>query len=428
MSAPVDPGVTARGSARWSTRGQPAAVAAVARMVVGPTPHAVLLVGPPAVGKTTLAEDLAAALLCQASDPADRPCRACRGCRLVAAGNHPDLHRLAPEGPGGQVVIGDTREAKAARGVRDLVRDLALLPIESGARVAIVEGAAQMNEDAQNALLKTLEEPPSGVTIVLCVDREELLLPTVRSRCARIRLGPAGPREIEALLGDLGLADPSTAGRLARLAEGRPGVAVAYARAPGAVAIRDEIARTLLDLLPQTRSRRLAAARQLLGRAGDLAEALAGSAAAPVAQARGRPRRSTGRQAISPSTAGSDTAAPEPSAGGEAGTGESTESDATRLTAAERRRAARQLLTIWRDLARDLAVVGIGGAAGRRAVHDVALLEELESAASGLPPGVVAAFLARLDRVAESVAGNVSPELAVDVLVLAWPSTRRVAA
>jgi DNA polymerase-3 subunit delta' len=427
MSAPVEPRVTAPGRARWSTRGQPSALAAVARMVAGPTPHAVLLVGPPAVGKTTLAEDLAAALLCEASDIGDRPCRACRGCRLVAAGNHPDLHRLAPEGPGGQVVIGDAREARAARGVRDLVRDLALLPIEGGARVAIVEGAAQMNEDAQNALLKTLEEPPAGVTIVLCVDREELLLPTVRSRCARIRLGPAGPREIEALLGDLGLADAATAGRLAHLAEGRPGVAVAYARAPEAVAIRDEIARTLLDLLPQARSRRLAAVRELLGRAGDLAEALASVTAPPAAQARGRPRRPAGGRAIPPSTAGPDQAAPEPAAGAEAGSGESAESDATRLTAAERRRAARQLLSIWRDLARDLAVAGLGGSGGRRAIHDLALLEELEAAASGLPPATVAGFLDRLDRVAESVAGNVSPELAVDVLVLAWPSTRPVA-
>ena len=196
-------------------------------MVGGPAPHAVLLVGPPSVGKATLAEDLAAGLLCEATDPASRPCRACRACRLVAAGNHPDLHRLVPEGPGGQVVIGDAREARAARGVRDLLRDLALLPVEGGARVAIVEGAGQMNEDAQNALLKTLEEPSPGVTIVLCVDREELLLPTVRSRCARVRLGPTGARAIEGLLGELGLADASTAARLARIAGGRPGLALA---------------------------------------------------------------------------------------------------------------------------------------------------------------------------------------------------------
>ena len=80
---------------------------------------------------------------------------------------------------------------------------------------------------------------------------------------------------------------------------------------------------------------------------------------------------------------------------------------------------------IWRDLARDLAVAGAGG---RRAVNDVALLEEIEAAASLLPPGDAASFLARLDEVAGLVAGNVSPELAVDVLVLAWPHPVRAAA
>ena len=63
------------------------------------------------------------------------------------------------------------------------------MPVEGGARVAIIEGADRMNEDAQSALLKTLEEPPAGVTIVLCADDEARLLPTVRSRCFRLRLG-----------------------------------------------------------------------------------------------------------------------------------------------------------------------------------------------------------------------------------------------
>ena len=88
------------------------------------------------------------------------PCRACRACRLVATGNHPDLHRLAPEGAGGQVVIGDPRDARAARGVRDVLAR-AGVPAGRGRgpgrdRRGRVE---RMNEDAQNALLKTLEEP-----------------------------------------------------------------------------------------------------------------------------------------------------------------------------------------------------------------------------------------------------------------------------
>ncbi len=414
----------------WMTRGQPTALAAVARMVRGHTPHAVLLVGPAAVGKTTLAADLAAGLLCLAPDPVDRPCRACRACRMVAGGNHPDLHRLRPDGPGGQVVIGGSREAGATRGIRDLVHELAFLPVEGGARVAIVEGAAQMNEDAQHALLKTLEEPPSGVTIVLCADREDPLLATVRSRCARIRLGPLGVRDIEAFLAETGSTDPADAARFARLAEGRPGVAMAYARAPEAAAIRDEIARSLLDLLPAGRSRRLAAAREVLGRAKDLAEALAGPS--PPEPARGRARAGPRtRGAAAKIEVGTNGPTPGPAIEVETEPAEPADPSevpsGAKVAPAERRRAARQLLAIWRDLARDLAVVGVD-AGGRRAVNDVALLEEIEAAAADLPADAGARFLGRLDEIAELVAGNVSPELAVDVLILAWPRPAAAAA
>src|SRR5471032_3110539 len=178
---------------------------------------------------------------CASPDPADRPCHDCRGCRLIAGANHPDLHRLGPEGPGGQVVIGDSARP-AGRGVRNLVAELAYLPVEGGHRVAVVEHAERMNEDAQNALLKTLEEPPARTTIVLCADEEDRLLPTVRSRCVRLRMAPLGIRAIEELLADRGVADGPAAARLARIAGGRPGLALAYARLPEAVTIRDEMA------------------------------------------------------------------------------------------------------------------------------------------------------------------------------------------
>ncbi len=197
-------------------------------MIEGRPPHAILLGGPASVGKTTLAMDLAAGLLCLAQSPADRPCRACRGCRLVASGNHPDLHRLAPGGPGDQVRIDP---------IRTLVADLALLPVEGGARVAVIERADRMNEDAQNALLKTLEEAPAGVVIVLCADDEDRLLPTIRSRCARLRLGTVGIREIEQWLTERGIVDPPSAARVARLAGGRPGLALAYAQATPRVSL-----------------------------------------------------------------------------------------------------------------------------------------------------------------------------------------------
>ena len=388
------------------TRGQAAAVTAVATMIRGPAPHAVLLVGPDGVGKTTLALDLAAGLLCTA-EVSDRPCRACRACRLVDGGGHPDLHRLAPAGPGRQVVIGgpDARY----RGVRDLISDLALMPAEGGARVAIIEGADRMNEDAQAALLKTLEEPPAGVTIVLCADQEDRLLPTVRSRCFRVRLGLVGTRDIEAIVADHGLADPPTAARLGRLAGGRPGLALAYARAPDAVLIRAELTRVLLDLTDARPSMRLAAAREAIPRAVALTAALA--VADPAAAAARPPRRRGG-------AASTVTAPPVEAADDEAAEGAEEGAPARSLPASERRRAVEFVLGLWSDVARDVVLVGSGGS---RSVHDTVLLEELTMIAAAIEPGAAAAFLARSARSVELLAANVSPELLLDALVLAWP-------
>jgi hypothetical protein len=415
------------------TRGHGPALAAIEAMVRGAPPHAILLSGPGGVGKTTLALDLAAGLLCTAADPSGRPCRSCRGCRLVVRGDHPDLHRLGPEGPGGQIRIGG--QTAEYRGVRDLILDLALLPLEGGARVAIVEQAHRMNEDAQAALLKTLEEPPAGVTIVLCADDEARLLPTVRSRCARIRLGPVGPRDIEAILADRGAADPPTAARLGRMVGGRPGIALAYAYAPDALRARGELARILLDLLDADPGDRLAAMRvampQALAMAADLergatlAGAVAGSEGngddGPAAD--GRRRR----------TKGSATAVRAPratEAAGEAtddGDADEIDPDAPVRTvpAPLRRRAAEALVLVWTEVARDLALVAAGGATS---IHDPAFLEETTAAVAGLAPETTVAALRRLEQAGTLIAANVSPELVLDALAIGWPRRHPVSA
>jgi DNA polymerase III subunit delta' len=388
-------------------------------MIRGPAPHAVLFVGRDGVGKTTLALDLAAGLLCTAP-PADRPCRVCRGCRLVDAGGHPDLHRLGPVGPGRQVVIGGP-DAKF-RGVKDLIGELFLMPVEGGARVAIIEGADRMNEDAQSALLKTLEEPPSGVTIALCADQEARLLPTVRSRCFRVRLGSVSPRDIERIVEDHRLADPPTAARLGRLAGGRPGLALAYARAPEAVLIRAELTRVVLDLTDGRASARLAAARAAIPRAIALAATLAAAerAAGPVRASRRR-GSAVADPAVAPAT--QDMAPPH---GDDAASDDGADdalSAPARTPATERRRGVEILLGLWADVARDLALVEAGGA---RSVRDTVLLEELVTVASAIPAGSAVAFLERVARAAELLDSNVSPELILDSVVLGWP--RRAAA
>ena len=364
-------------------------------------PHALLLVGPPGVGKATLADDGAAGLLCLAPDPADRPCRACRACRAFEHGNHPDVHRLAPTGAGNVIPIGGRDE----RGVRDLVRDLALLPVEGGARVALVTAADRMTEDAQAAFLKTLEEPPIGAILILTASDEERLLPTIRSRCVRIRLGPVGRRDVEGLLVDAELAEAPLAARLARISGGRPGDAVALARSPASLVIRSEVGRTLLDLLSATRADRLRIGRDLLARAAELLAALRPATESGDARASGRGRKAA--KVVLADAAPVDGAPAESEAAG----------PVARVPAAERRAAAIALAAIWRDVARDLALVSLGESGE---VRQIDLLDDLESVARRLPGGFSAAQLRRLDVAGERLEGNVSPELVVDELVLGW--------
>lgn len=397
----------------FQTVGHPAAVEAVHAMLGGSVPHAILISGPASVGKVSLALDLAAGLLCSGATGADRPCRTCRTCRMVEHGNHPDLHWLLPTGAGQQIQVGkdDSPEPGTVRG---LAAELVLLAMEAGQRVVIVRDAHQANDVAQNALLKLLEEPPPGTTIILVTDDEELMLPTIKSRCARIRLGAVSIADTERLLAERGLADPPTAARLARLTGGRTGRAVAYAAAPDAVTIRAELARSLLDLLSEAPAARLAAAKGLQARAGDLAQRL-DDALAPAPEPASGARRTKGRSA----KADDAEAAPEP----DEAPADEAEAPA-KATARDRRRSTMQLLEVWRDLARDLVLADRGA---RGTVRDQALLEELEAAGRDLPPGAAAAFLARIAEADGLVAGNVTPELLLDVLLLAWPRRRRAA-
>ena len=193
----------------------------------GRLPHGLIFAGPEGIGKKLTAQHWGKLLLCkspgsaghadQASWPLglteiDDACGHCAACRLVAAGNHPDLHLITRE------LIKFTKEGKNRQGIAltiDVVREFLILPAaiapsQGGAAVFIIDGAEHMLPAAQNALLKTLEEPPGDTYIILVTSRPDRLLPTVRSRCQTIffntlsldfvseRLTAAGVAESEA--------------------------------------------------------------------------------------------------------------------------------------------------------------------------------------------------------------------------------------
>ncbi len=179
----------------------------------GRFPHALLFVGPEGIGKRSLARKLAQSLLCErSSEPALDPCEECPACLQVMAGTHPDVLEVArPE---------DKHELPI-RVIRDLCRDLSLKPMRGGRRVAIVDDADAINDEAANAFLKTLEEPPPGSVLILVGTSAEAQLDTIVSRCRVVRFEPLPESELAALLIEQGVtADPDEADRLARLGEG----------------------------------------------------------------------------------------------------------------------------------------------------------------------------------------------------------------
>ena len=192
--------------------------------------HSLLLQGPEAVGKSMVASRLAAALNCSGDAPA--PCGTCDSCRLVLSGGHPDVARvgLLPKpsvsvAEGSEPAEEDLRKWIGVDQIRELASRAALGPRVGRRRVFIIDPADQMNSAAQNALLKTLEEPPGQTMVMLVAARPFLLLSTIRSRCFAVRFGALPTRELAQMLERRSM-DGAEALARASLAEGRPGRAL----------------------------------------------------------------------------------------------------------------------------------------------------------------------------------------------------------
>ncbi len=224
----------------WSIRGHDWAVNLLrGHFSSGDVRHAYLFTGPSGVGRRTLAVQFAQALNCLNPPAPGDFCGQCRICRQTAAMQHSDLTILQAEKEGGILKVEQVREAQHA---------LMLTPYEANYRVALLLRFQEANANAQNALLKTLEEAPKKVILLLTADSAEGLLPTIVSRCEVLRLRPMPLRALQEELENRQMAR-ADARLLAHLSGGRLGYALRLKDDPGQMEQRQAFIEDLIHML-----------------------------------------------------------------------------------------------------------------------------------------------------------------------------------
>lgn len=219
-------------------QGQAPVVEQLRRGAAQATPnHAWLFTGPPGSGRSNAARAFAAALLCDAPDPALRGCGECKACRTVLAGSHADVTSVTTE----KVTI-SIEEA------RELVRKAQDKPSTGRWRVIIVEDADRMQERSTNVLLKAIEEPPPRTIWLLCAPSPGDVLVTIRSRCRAVSLRLPPVEDVADLLVRRDGIDPEVARNAARAAQSHIGIAKRLATDEGARTRRESIVRLPLSL------------------------------------------------------------------------------------------------------------------------------------------------------------------------------------
>lgn len=185
---------------------------------------AYLFVGPIGVGKETVARYFAQLIFCQQDAQPPTVCGTCLACRKVDSGNHPDLQFIRPEGS--LLRIGQ---------IRELQKQIVYEPLEASRKVYILTDVERMNAEAENCLLKTLEEPPAASVLILLTSNIQVLLPTTRSRCQILQFHPMPTQELVAVLTDRFSVAPEQATTLAIAAGGAIGKAITQLEKGGAL-------------------------------------------------------------------------------------------------------------------------------------------------------------------------------------------------
>lgn len=215
----------------------------------GQVAHAYLFAGPSGIGKTALALEFARLLQCTGRGPTDaEPCGACGACIRIAHGTYPDVSVVEPA-PGKRTLEVDI--------VRNMLRAASLAPSEGTHRIFIVPEIERMVPVATNTILKTLEEPPPGVVLLLTTADLENLLPTILSRCQIVPMHALTPDEAQRALAERWTVPDAEARALAGLANGRLGWAVRAHENPALRERRAEELETIAALATAPRDEQL---------------------------------------------------------------------------------------------------------------------------------------------------------------------------
>ncbi len=266
----------------WGLYGHDWAVRALARSLAADrVAHAYLFTGPHAIGKTTLARAFAQALQCTNDN---RPCGACPACQKIARDRHPDVqmiegvpvgYRFDEKAPPPPPRANDwERRILKIDQIRLIQHDVARAPFEGRWKIIILRRFEEANEEAANAFLKTLEEPPAHTRLILTARDASLLLPTITSRCQVMALRPLAPAQVETALIEYWRAEPATARLLARLSGGRLGWAARAAAQPALLDARRAHLDALDAAVRENRAERLIRAEGLAKKTEALPELL----------------------------------------------------------------------------------------------------------------------------------------------------------
>jgi len=241
-------------NSNWNLTGHDWAVDMLKKHIIhGTTRHAYLFSGPPGLGRRSLALRFAQALNCPTPIEPGVPCGECRDCKQIESMKHADLTIVQSDSAGGILKVDQIREAR---------KTLILKPYMSQYRVALFLRFHEANDNAANALLKTLEEAPSYAVLILTADNPEQLLPTILSRCEVLRLRPLSVTEVQNELEQRGF-ETRHSKLIAHISGGRMGYAIRLMEDSSLLEKREERLNDLMTLLPASRVEKFEYAHQL---------------------------------------------------------------------------------------------------------------------------------------------------------------------